>query len=497
MTVTNAADKPTAPEPTAHGAPGAIAGPGVRPHPRLKALLRLAESAWDAAPAPMDVTDSHWQIVCLNSATCQRKVELILPPNVQALDSALSSSADGLVVDLDALRYATPGAVGAAIRRTADWAAANPAMAVWLRLRSGVDGDRPRGLADAVAYLLQHVEPLTADGAEPRIGDSSGAAGLEIGGICDAATAHRWDCALREVERALGIAQAQVALTIRIDSMAGLLDLDGVLHPLRERTVALRLSMASVLCDLARQASTESQAWQPARQDALRFDYPLADALSKAFTVAAHRRGALALSGMLPALPVRDDPDTHAVAEQSTAELTRQRLRNGHDGVAFAHSAWITAVEPVFADMMPTPNQLERPLDWSLTAADLQVSAAGPVDEAGLRNNVGIAIQALEQARHGVGRFALYNFIEDTVSTALCWTQLWHWARTPAARLDNGPRIDADFLDGIIEEELDIIRLEREARPVEDDQSAWAAEQLRHMVRHPTAPHPFPVGEPG
>ncbi len=460
MTVTNAEDNSTAQAPSGHSS---------FPGPRAKALAALAHKWWSEPNTPVPSAPEEWAIGPIPAPLANRKVDLVIAPNLRALQSAAKAPVQGIVVDLDALRYADKETYQQAFESVCSWALTEITPIVLLRLRAPVQGDFRAAIEDAVSFLANAAQALV-DAQRPLC--------IELSGVRDTLDAQRWEHVLSELERALSLPLASTRVTLRLDTYKAVRHIDDVIYPLRDRVTAMRMSLAPILSDMILNGPKADDCWQPARQDALTLQYPLADALAKHFTVAAHRRGVLALSGMLPALPIHDDETAHSAILERTAELTRQRLRNGYDGVAFAHSALVDAVDDVFNDMMPTSNQLERPLDWAIQAADLQTVGQGPVSETGLRNNIGVAIQGIEAALQGRTRFALYNQIEDAGSTALCWQQLWQWIHTTGAVLDDGRPIEAELVRGIIAEELEIIRLERESRPTENDQAAEAAELL-------------------
>lgn len=456
---------------------------------RTRSLISTAQQAWAESPdlsvahVPRDENNepAAWSVASSSDKNADRRLELLLVPDIDALQRAKDAAVAGIVVDLDTLCFQPVSELLKAARATGTWAAADAKQTIWLRLPAPRGQGAEVACASAAVFLSAWAEASTPE--TPSVG-------FEVPGLRTVEQAARWNQVIDTLERTLGIAHGAVQVTVRLDNRDALRALDEILYPLRNRCNAVRLSMASVLGDLLLDPQ-EVSGWLPARQDALSLDYPLADAISKHFTVVCHRHGALALSGMLPALPVKDDPEAQEEILQRTAELTQQRLRNGYDGIALAHSGLIAAVEPVIADMMPTANQLERPLDWVIDSDSLKPDSDVEISEAGLRNTVGIAIQGIEAAMQGRGRFALYNYVEDNISTGLCWLMLWHWAHAPEVKLADGPLIDPALLSKIIDEELDIIRLERHDRAVEEDAAEEAASRLLAMLNS-EAPPDFP-----
>ena len=77
----------------------------------------------------------------------------------------------------------------------------------------------------------------------------------------------------------------------------------------------------------------------------------------------------------------------------------------------------------------------------------------GEVTEAGVRQNVGVALEYLDAWLGGWGAAAIANLMEDTATAEISRAQLWQW-RTRGARLADGRTVDADLYRAIRDEEL-------------------------------------------
>lgn len=469
MTANNVESNSTAPDPSGHSDP-VLQFPG----PRAKALVNLAQKLWLNPLTDTPVPPEEWATAPLPKALCQQKVGLILPADARAISLAIDATPDSILIDLNAESRANEKRIFQALKTAVDFCSAVPQM--WLLPRNA-DGGINSSLHDVAIYVAEVVERArTQDASEciPVIG-------IELNTVKTPEDAARWATVLTELERALELPPQQIRVILRIDTHQAIKDPNVIMFPLRERLVAIRLTVAAVMSDIVRQGTFAEGAFLPARQDALTLEFPLADAMSKHFTVVAHRHGVLALSGLLPALPVHDDPDAQALILKETSDLARERVRNGYDGLALAHTALMPALDDVFVTMMPTANQLERPLDWSISATDLELSSAGPISDSGFHNTVGVAILGIEAGLKGQTRIALYNQIEDTLSIALCWQLLWHWLHTPSASLDDGRPIDESLFRRVLDEELEIIDLERNSQLDGESCAKQAAALLQQL----------------
>jgi malate synthase len=77
--------------------------------------------------------------------------------------------------------------------------------------------------------------------------------------------------------------------------------------------------------------------------------------------------------------------------------------------------------------------------------------------EAGLRNNVSVALQYLAAWLGGSGAVAIFNLMEDAATAEISRSQVWQWVHH-GVRLAEGPAVTADLVRGIVEEELERIR---------------------------------------
>jgi malate synthase len=84
------------------------------------------------------------------------------------------------------------------------------------------------------------------------------------------------------------------------------------------------------------------------------------------------------------------------------------------------------------------------------------------VTEAGVRNNVSVAIQYLSAWLQGSGAVAIFNLMEDAATAEISRTQVWQWIRHKVA-LDDGRTVDPVLLREIADEEM--ARIEKEIGP--------------------------------
>jgi malate synthase len=160
-------------------------------------------------------------------------------------------------------------------------------------------------------------------------------------------------------------------------------------------------------------------------------------------------------------VPSRRDAEVNAAALAKVREDKLRESGDGFDGTWVAHPDLVPVATEVFdAALGDRLNQKERQRDDVRASAapllDLYVPG-GQVTEAGVRNNVNVALQYLEAWLRGAGAVAIHNLMEDTATAEISRAQLWQWIRHAVA-LSDGRRMDAALYARTRDEEVAALR---------------------------------------
>src|SRR5207253_4406230 len=113
-------------------------------------------------------------------------------------------------------------------------------------------------------------------------------------------------------------------------------------------------------------------------------------------------------------------------------------------------------VEEVFdAVLGGRPNQKDRQRDDVSISREQLLNVrvpGGQITEAGLRNNIGVALQYLAAWLAGSGAVAINNLMEDAATAEIARSQLWQWARH-AVRLDTGVTVTVELIRDALRDE--------------------------------------------
>jgi len=187
-----------------------------------------------------------------------------------------------------------------------------------------------------------------------------------------------------------------------------------------------------------------------------------------------HRRGAHAMGGMAAFIPSRRDPEVNEKALAKVREDKTRESTDGFDGSWVAHPDLVPICKEVFDGVLGSnPNQLGKTRDdVHVTAEDLLAVSKTPgvITEAGLRNDISVALQYLAAWLGGDGAVGIFNLMEDAATAEISRSQVWQWIHNDVT-LDDGPVVTRELVEQFIDEELTKIR--EQAGPGEFDAARY------------------------
>jgi malate synthase len=157
-------------------------------------------------------------------------------------------------------------------------------------------------------------------------------------------------------------------------------------------------------------------------------------------------------------IPSRRDPQVNEAALKRVREDKERESQDGFDGTWVAHPDLVPVAKAVFdAKLGSKPHQKERLREDVVVSGEQLIDFAipnGVVTEAGLRNNISVAIQYIEAWLRGSGAVAIFNLMEDAATAEISRAQIWQWIRNPNGKLDDGRKITIDMVRALADEEL-------------------------------------------
>jgi malate synthase len=446
----------------------------------LEETREVRERSWTVAPAPADLDD--------------RRVEITGPVERKMMINALNSGAKVFMADFeDALSppwsNVITGQVNCiqAVRGTLEYVSpegkryrlAKRLATLVVRPRGWhleekhvlVDGEpMPASLFDFGLYFFHNARELLARGSGPYFYLPKLESHLE---------ARLWNEVFDWSQDALGVPRGSVRATVLIETILAAYEMDEILYELRDHAAGLNAGRWDYLFSIIKNFHDRPEFLLPDRSQ-LTMNVPFMRAYTELLVKTCHRRGAHAIGGMAAFIPSRRDPQVNETALARVREDKTREARAGYDGAWVAHPDLVPVVAEVFdAVLQKKTNQKDRLRDDAEVSRDQLLDvriAGGRITEAGLRGNIGVALQYLAAWLGGSGAVAINNLMEDAATAEISRSQLWQWIRH-GARTDSGQPITLERCRVILGEER--TRLEREG--VDGQRLGTAAELLDAM----------------
>ncbi|MGN0860129.1 MAG: malate synthase A [Stenotrophomonas sp.] len=449
----------------------------VEPGRQAALAARVARQArFDAGELPdfrsdtRAIREGDWRVGPIPSALADRRVEITGPTDPKMVINALNSGAKVFMADFEdstsptwanvlAGQRSMIGAVRGDLEYTAP-AAADGRPGKHYRLKPVEERAvlivRPRGwhldekhvlidgqaiaggLFDAACFVFHNGRALAAADRGPY---------LYLPKLQSMEEALLWEAALSHIEAACGLAQGQVKVTVLIETLPAVFEMEEILHALRERIVGLNCGRWDYIFSYLKTFRRHADRILPERGQ-VTMTQPFLKAYSELLIATCHKRGAHAMGGMAAQIPINHDPIAN---EQALARVRADKLREvsaGHDGTWVAHPALIPVAMEVFNQHMPTPNQhhvLRK--DVAVSRDDLIAPCSGTITRAGFESNVEVCVRYLAAWLDGNGCVPIHNLMEDAATAEISRTQIWQWIHAGNQHLDDGTAIDLTLLD--------------------------------------------------
>ena len=448
----------------------------------LHQTRHIREGDWKIAPIPKDLLD--------------RRVEITGPVDRKMIINALNSGADVYMADFEAANSPTwANNVEGQLNLKDRWAGRlgftdaatgkkyaigkNPAVLI-VRPRGWhlpeqhltVDGEPIAGaLFDFGLYYFHNAEALLAQGTGPYFYLPKLESHIE---------ARLWNDVFLHAQARFGHPKGTIKVTVLIETLPAGFEMDEILWELRDHVTGLNAGRWDYIFSFIKKFAKSSKFVLPDRSQVV-----MGKAFLRAYALllikTCHRRGAFAMGGMAAQIPVKNDPAANETAFAKVRADKEREANDGHDGTWVAHPDLVPIAKQVFDRLMPKPNQLGKLREDVNVNRDLLLEIhQGNKTEAGFRENIRIGVQYIEAWLRGRGAVPIYNLMEDAATAEICRAQIWQWL-TYGAALENGVKIDDDFFERALKEEMERVKREVGARAYAGGRFPQAIELFRKL----------------
>jgi malate synthase len=275
--------------------------------------------------------------------------------------------------------------------------------------------------------------------------------------------ARLWNDAFNLAQDTLEIPRGTIRATVLIETIPAAFEMEEILYELRDHSAGLNAGRWDYLFSVIKKFRSRGAAFVLPERNSVTMTAPFLRAYTELLVRTCHKRGAHAIGGMAAFIPSRKDEEVNKVAlEKVRADKTRES-GDGFDGSWVAHPDLVPVCREVFDSVLgERPNQLDRLReDVHVSAADLLAvdKTPGDITEAGLRNNIDVALRYLATWLAGSGAVAIHNLMEDAATAEIARSQVWQWIYNGIS-LKEGPKVTKELVEQIMDEELAAIRAE-------------------------------------
>jgi len=451
----------------------------------LSGTAAIRAETWRVAPVPADLLD--------------RRVEITGPTDRKMIINALNAPVQAFMADFEDSSSPTwenmvNGQINLrdAINRNISYVDTASGKSYRLGARTATLIVRPRGWHLPEKHLHIDGEPVSASLFDFGIFLANNHESLARAGtgpyfylpkIESHLEARLWNEVFVAAQDALGIKRGTIKATVLIETILAAFEMDEILFELREHAAGLNCGRWDYIFSFIKKFRNRRDCVLPDR-GTLTMDKPFLKSYVDLLIQTCHRRGAHAMGGMAAQIPIRDNPQANEAAMAKVrADKTREALA-GHDGTWVAHPGLAPIAMDAFNAVMSGPNQLQvMRSEVQVSAADLLRIPDGVITEAGLRQNIRVAVQYIEAWLRGSGCVPLYNLMEDAATAEICRAQLWQWIRHEA-RMDSGATVTAERFDLLLGAELEQVQREVGTARVQSGAFPTAARLFSSMVKN-------------
>ena len=272
--------------------------------------------------------------------------------------------------------------------------------------------------------------------------------------------ARLWNDAMNLAEDELGLTRSTIKCTVLIETILAAFEMDEILYELREHIVGLNAGRWDYIFSTIKKFRRHDMLLPDRVQVSM--TVPFMRAYTELLVRTCHRRGAHAIGGMAAFIPSRRDPAVNEIALTKVREDKLRESNDGFDGTWVAHPDLVPVAKAVFDEKLgDKPHQKERLREDVRVRAEQLIDFNIPgstITEAGLRNNISVAIQYIEAWLRGNGAVAIFNLMEDAATAEISRAQLWQWIHSPRGVLVDGRDITLGMVRKFADEEQDKIK---------------------------------------
>lgn len=423
----------------------------------LKETQQVRTDNWEVASCPKDLED--------------RRVEITGPVDAKMIINALNCGSNVFMADFEDANSPTwsnciEGQINlkAAVRRTLAFQSPE-GKSYKLNEKLATLVVRPRGWHLTEKHVHVDGQPISASlfdfglyffhNAHELLKRNSGPY-FYIPKLESHLEARLWADVFKFAEEKLKVPSGSIRCTVLIETILAAFEMEEILYELRNYASGLNAGRWDYMFSMIKKLNKQSNFMLPDRAQ-VTMNVPFMQAYCDLLVKTCHKRKAHAMGGMAAFIPSRRDKELNERALGKVREDKQRETRQGFDGTWVAHPDLVAVAKEEFDKVLGNkPNQKEVMRSEVNVVAKQLLDATvedGKITEAGLRNNISVALQYIDNWLRGVGAAGIFNLMEDAATAEISRAQLWLW-RTRGAKLDDGRAITSELYQQLKADEL-------------------------------------------
>jgi malate synthase len=301
--------------------------------------------------------------------------------------------------------------------------------------------------------------------------------------------AQLWDDIFSYTERYLELNHGTIRATVLIETLPAAFEMDEILHALRDHSAGLNAGRWDYLFSIIKNYRGRGARFVLPDRSEVTMTVPFMRAFTELLVKTCHRRGAHAIGGKSSFIP------THATPEESERILSvviankEREADDGYDGTWVSAPEVVPVAQAAFDRVLQgRPNQVARQRDDVEVSAGelLDVRMGSDITDAGVYENVLMALTYIESWLRGHGTVEMNNLSDDASAAEISRSQIWQWIHQEQNTAE-GTVITRAWVEGVINQVLaDVTR-------GDTDRFDAAAEIFRDVALSDTFPTFFTV----
>lgn len=416
--------------------------------------------------------DSSWQVASIPSDLKRRWVEITGPTERKMMINALNSGADVFMADFEDANAPTwqnmvegQNNLNEAVKGILTFTSPE-GKSYHLKEKRAVIIVRPRGWHLQEKHLKIDGESISASlfdfglsffhNAHTLIKQGSGPY-FYLPKLENHREARLWNQVFIFAQEELGLPQGTIRATVLIETILAAFEMEEILYELKEHISGLNAGRWDYIFSIIKKFQNLQEFTFPDRAQ-ITMTVPFMRAYTELLVRSCHKRGAYAMGGMAAFIPSRKDQVANEKALAKVREDKWRESNDGFDGTWVAHPDLVPVAHEIFKEALHgRANQLDlKRQEVNVIAKDLLNFhiPGGTITEAGLRQNISVAIQYLNAWINGIGAVAISNLMEDAATAEISRAQLWQWVHHQSGVLNDGRQISPELYQRLADEEV-------------------------------------------